>query len=271
MMRRAFLTSIFFIAGIYCCLTGFAPAQTPDRGPYSPGRYAPGSQPGWERLLLRPDPSAPEDEAQGGRTALGTPVARRIEECFPAEPRNLFWEVDKVTSGPNGALEPLNYRTELSGRTTTEDPRDAIRGQNTWMLWGEGNEAFWGWIQERGYGLVDFLILLDSREREHRFRDTGLINQPGMKPQEDPAKRILGLYLDEADGENIKLKPPKQELDDKGEPLVRPPEPPPGHPRRALFEPGDAKMYEDVVKALPKDGVNYNVYGYPSGVVGPPA
>ena len=79
MMRRACLTPVLCIAGICCGLAGFVPAQTPNRSTYSPGGYVPDSQPGWERFVTRPDPSAPEDEAQGGRTALGTPVARRLE------------------------------------------------------------------------------------------------------------------------------------------------------------------------------------------------
>jgi len=68
-------------------------------------------------------------------------VEKRIEECFPAEPRNLFWEVDKVASGPGGALERLNYDVNGDGKISDQE-RDAIRGQNTWMLWGEGNETF---------------------------------------------------------------------------------------------------------------------------------
>jgi hypothetical protein len=136
------------------------------------------------------------------------------------------------------------------------------------MLWGEGNETFWGWLQERGYGLADFLILLDSRRRDHRFKDFGLVSQPGMKAQTDPTKRILGLYLDQADGENIKLRqPPGGELDGDGKPLTRPPQPPPGHPKM-IFKPGDQELYDQVIAQLPKDGVDYSIYGYPSGIVG---
>jgi hypothetical protein len=125
-----------------------------------------------------------------------------------------------------------------------------------------------GTLQERGYGLADFLILLDSRQRDHRFRDSGLINQPGMKKQTDPRKRVLGLYLDQADGDEIKLKqPPEGEMDGNGKPLTRPPQAPAGHPS-LVFKPGDQKLYNDVISQLPKDGVDYDVYGYPSGVVG---
>jgi hypothetical protein len=150
-------------------LAGFA--ESPEASRYPGASHVPDSQPGWKQFLTKADPNAPKDEPQGGRTAQGSPVAKRIEECFPAEPRNLFWEVDKIAGGPGGQLVPLNYDLDGDGKISDQE-RDAIRGQNTWMLWGEGNEAFWGWLQERGYGLVDFLILLDSRQRNYRFRDS---------------------------------------------------------------------------------------------------
>src|SRR6266498_5870076 len=49
------------------------------------------------------------DEAKGGVTLAGTPVTPRTPECFPAEPRDLFWQMDTVASGPNGQLQPLNF------------------------------------------------------------------------------------------------------------------------------------------------------------------
>jgi mono/diheme cytochrome c family protein len=245
-------------------LAGFA--ESPEASRYPGASHVPDSQPGWKQFLTKADPNAPKDEPQGGRTAQGSPVAKRIEECFPAEPRNLFWEVDKIAGGPGGQLVPLNYDLDGDGKISDQE-RDAIRGQNTWMLWGEGNEAFWGWLQERGYGLVDFLILLDSRQRNYRFRDSGLINQPGMKEQTDPGRRVLGLYLDQADGEAIKLKSPDGEKDGDGNLLTGPPQAPPGHPE-LFFRPGDRNLYESVIAQLPKDGVDYNIYGYPSGVIG---
>jgi hypothetical protein len=252
---------------IWFGFTGLTLAELPPPNNYPGASHIPNSQPGWQQFLTKVDPSAAKDEPQGGRTAQGTPVEKRIEECFPAEPRNLFWEVDQVASGPGGALKRLNYDVDGDGKISDQE-RDAIRGQNTWILWGEGNETFWNWLQQRGYGLVDFLILLDSRQREHRFRDAGLINQPGMKMQADRRKRILGLYLDQANGDKIKLKsPPEGDYDENGKPLLGPPQPPPGHPKYIL-KPGDQALYDSVIAQLPKDGVDYDVYGYPSGVVG---
>jgi mono/diheme cytochrome c family protein len=261
---RSLLRLILFIFW----LTEITRGDSPPSNSYPAASHVPSAQSGWQQFLTKVDPNAARDEPDGGRTAQGTPVEKRIEECFPAERRNLFWEVDEVASGPGGKLEPLNYHVKHRA-TISDEERDAIRGQNTWILWGEGNEAFWNWLQQRGYGLADFLILLDSRKREHRFQNAGLINQPGMISQPDRAKRILGLYLDQADGDKIILKsPPEGDFDESGKPILGPPKPPPGHPPQMVFKPGDQALYDSVIAQLPKDGVDYDVYGYPSGVVG---
>lgn len=227
------------------------------RAGYPGASHVPDAQPGWESFLDGPDEDAPYDEAQGGMTMRGTPLNRRDERCFPAETRNVFHQMDQVPSGPDGQLEPFAWHSDARGR-------DGIRGQNTWVLWGEGNEAFWGWIQEKGYGLIDFMVMLDSRQRGNRFRDTGMINQPGMRTSTTP---ILGLYLDEADGDAILLTQPPDDVDPATGEVATRPEPPPGHPQQ-LFEPGDAALYEQVLARLPDDGLDPAVYGYPSGVVG---
>jgi hypothetical protein len=199
------------------------------------------------------------DEARAGMTLNGTPVSVRTAECFPAEPRDVFWKMDWVPSGPNGELQPLNFDENGDGKVDDSE-RDAIRGRNTWLLWGGGNEAFWAWLQEKGYGLTDFLILMDSRRRANRFKEAGLINQPGFEISTEP---ILGLYIDAAkkDGSATLLPPqgpnqnsevaktgysysyndaPKAELyDAQGRKLANPvyrPTPPPGHPTE-LFKP----------------------------------
>ena len=240
--------------------TGLDQADEPPAyraSPPAPARGAEGDE-------TRPDPDAPEDEAQGGRTAAGTPVHRRNDQCFPAETRNLFSEVDMVPSGTAGQLQPFDYG---DGHAVTPQGRNAIRGQNTWMLWGEGNETFWGWLQQDGYGLVDFLVLLDSRARHQRFKNGGIVNQPGMKAQTDPGRKILGLYLDEADGDNIQLRQPATDIDPATGALAVRPQPPGKHPQD-LFEPGDVELYKRVLAALPQDGVDLTIYGYPTGVVG---
>ena len=200
------------------------------------------------------------DEAKGGKTLRSTSVSPRTDRCFPAEPRDLFWQMDQVV-WKRGHLEPLNFDENGDGRVDNSE-RDAIRGRNTWLLWGGGNEAFWGWLQERGYGLTDFLILMDSRQRANRFKTAGLINQPGF---ESSTKPLLGLYLDQpkdGDWRNAMLRPPPprdasdnpiktpyegsskydaepERYDAQGRRLAEPvyrPSPPPGHPTQ-LFKP----------------------------------
>jgi hypothetical protein len=265
------------------------------------------------------------DEAKGGVTFRGTPVAPRTIKCFPAEPRDLFWQMDMVFSKKAGKLVPLDFdededgevgdkpNPEFNGRDPLGDPadRDGIRGRNTWLLWGGGNEAFWGWLQEQAYGLNDFLILMDSRQRANRFKTAGLINQPGFVSSNE---RILGLYLDKADGEKALLRPPPkrlpsgdvdeewvksrprysdrykaepEEYDAQGRKLKNPvyrPAPPQNH-YTELFEPWMTKQEwkeqkrsdddpfknyvpEVVRERLPYDGLDPQVYGYPSGIFG---
>ena len=143
------------------------------------------------------------DEARSGMTLNRTPVSIRTPECFPAEPRDVFWEMDQV-AGPDGKLQPLDFDENGDGKVDDKE-RDAIRGRNTWLLWGGGNETFWDWLQQKGYGLTDFLILMDSRRRDSRFKNAGIITQPGFVQATEP---ILGLYIDQAnpDGSAI-LKP----------------------------------------------------------------
>jgi len=213
------------------------------------------------------EPDAPVDEASGGLTARGVQRIRRTEMCFPTETRNLFSEVDKVVVGHDTAPRPIDY---FDGKSVPPDARKAIQGQNTWMLWGEGNDAFWGWLQENGYGLADFLILLDSRNRARRFADGGLMNQPGMIQRAQPLKG-LGLYLDQADGGKVRLTAPPTDIDAATGKLAEPVKAPANHSGerfREFFEIGDEALYRQTVSQLANDGVDPRVYGYPSGVVG---
>ena len=258
------------LAALVLTLGGCAPDNEVDT-PYLGANHVPESRRGWEKLQTVPDPEAPMDEAKGGKTARGTSITARLPECFPAETRNVFSEVDKVFDSTTKTLQPFNY---TDGKAVTPEGRDAIRGQNTWMLWGEGNEAFWGWLQEQGYGLVDFLVLLDSRHRDTRFQRAGMINQPGMRSSQ---RQNLGLYLDEADDQGFTLKAPPSDIDKTTGAATLPPAHPPkteqcnrchANGKAQLFEVGDTEMYSKALQQLPQDGVDPSVYGYPSGVLG---
>ncbi len=71
-----------------------------------------------------------------------------------------------------------------------------IKGRNTWNLWCAGTEQFWERMSRESYGLIDLLKTIDSRERTNRFKERGLINEPGFQPATKPDQ--YGLWIDEA-------------------------------------------------------------------------
>jgi hypothetical protein len=114
-------------------------------------------------------------------------------------------------------------------------------------MWCAGNEHFWDWLAQHGYGVLDFLQAIDSRRRESRLHDLGLINQPGLKRSDKPGP--WGLYLDTVESQ----------IGVDG-----------------TYSPGAGPNYESYAdpykdpqgRKLQTDGVNPLVYGYPSGVIG---
>jgi len=73
---------------------------------------------------------------------------------------------------------------------------DEIKGRNTWNLWCGGNEQFWDRMSREAYGLTDMLRMIDSRNRGARFKELGLINQPGYRQASKPDQ--YGVWIDEA-------------------------------------------------------------------------
>ncbi len=83
---------------------------------------------------------------------------------------------------------------------------DEIKGRNTWNLWCGGNEQFWDRVAREALGLFDLLKTIDSRKRDERFKELGLINQPGFKRATKPDKH--GLWIDEpVEGEPAGIDP----------------------------------------------------------------
>jgi hypothetical protein len=73
---------------------------------------------------------------------------------------------------------------------------DEIKGRNTWDMWCGGDEQFWDSMSQKSYGFIDMLKTIDSRNRPTRFKDMGLINQPGYRQATKPDE--YGLWIDEA-------------------------------------------------------------------------
>ncbi|MEO6568212.1 MAG: hypothetical protein ABIO94_05570, partial [Opitutaceae bacterium] len=84
---------------------------------------------------------------------------------------------------------------------------DEIKGRNTWNLWTGGNEQFWDRMSRESFGLMDLLSTIDSRNRASRFKEKGLINQPGYRQATKPD--VYGLWIDEA------IEPEPEAIDQK--------------------------------------------------------
>ena len=113
--------------------------------------------------LLRPAiPAAIDDAKAAGKTTAD----------FPETASRAFDEMD-------------------GGQPLSEDERE---GRNTWLLWTAGDQVFWDGMAQRGLGVGDLLKAIDSRHRKTRFKDMGLMNQPGFK--EATQADEFGLWLD---------------------------------------------------------------------------
>ena len=73
---------------------------------------------------------------------------------------------------------------------------EEIKGRNTWNLWCGGDEEFWDRVAREALGLFDLIKTIDSRKHDTRFKELGLINQPGYRQATKPDKN--GLWIDEA-------------------------------------------------------------------------
>jgi len=86
---------------------------------------------------------------------------------------------------------------EMDGAITVSDAER--KGRNTWILWTAGDETFWDTMARDGAGIGDLLRAIDSRQRATRFRDGGMINQPGFTAASKPDQ--YGLWIDEGQQE----------------------------------------------------------------------
>jgi hypothetical protein len=72
--------------------------------------------------------------------------------------------------------------------------RQALRGRIVWNLWVGDSGLMWDWLAQNGFGTADLLKTVDSRRHDSRFRDIGIINQPGFMQASRPD--LYGLFID---------------------------------------------------------------------------
>ena len=153
---------------------------------------------------------------------------------------------------------------DMAGGTATPGARklelspEAVKGRNAWVIWSAGNEAWWNWLAQSGYGTIDLLKLVDHTDRGTRFGRTGLINEPGTRPPtEEETGRTHG----------VRFARPVREKTATSDAHVEYRTGPPGWHAASTFDP--EKPYAEGGYGDNADpSARYPVYGYPSGVVG---
>jgi len=88
------------------------------------------------------------------------------------------------------------------GRGAQNYTPEQRRGRDTWIFWTAGNEKFYRLGTKLGGKIgvsIEYLRLLDSRERATRFERLGLINEPHCRPATKPDE--YGLWLDQWAGD----------------------------------------------------------------------
>jgi hypothetical protein len=117
-----------------------------------------------------------------------------VSGCRKNEPAHNYDEAKARGKTPADYPElALDVFKEMDGGV--ELTVDEIKGRNTWLLWTAGNEAFWDYMSQHSYGLTDLLKTLDTRQRGTRFKEMGLVNEPGFQRASKPDQ--YGVWLDE--------------------------------------------------------------------------
>ncbi len=103
----------------------------------------------------------------------------------------------------DGAEPGQPVRATLDVKSPSLEPEEVV-GRNTWMAWCAGNEGFWDLLCTDSLGFIDLLKLVDSRQRNLRFANTGMINEPGMEQAKFARPDEHGLWLDAPAREDIR-------------------------------------------------------------------
>ena len=144
------------------------------------------------------------DEAAKRAMAEGISIAKAADYfSYRGEVPDYFAGMDSISISADARLpDQLLTIDEASQAVTRPDAqvtsvplnKSETIGRNTWMVWCAGNEGFWDWLSTDSLGFIDLMKLVDSRKRNNRFRDTGLINEPEMDRASVPDQ--FGLWLD---------------------------------------------------------------------------
>ncbi|MDQ3624392.1 MAG: hypothetical protein M3463_18185, partial [Verrucomicrobiota bacterium] len=184
---------------------------------------------GWHRLQTCAAatanlPAKLDEAAETAKKKNTAPAEFARQHYYPREIQDYFKEMDQVarrTTAENGQPKPHQLLDKLAidppalenpiTRPEKGDPDfeakarlhdSEVLGRNSWMIWCAGNEGFWDWLATDAFGFIDLLKLIDSRNRAARFRDAGMINEPGMG--QAPAQGEFGLWLDLAGREEVR-------------------------------------------------------------------
>ena len=105
------------------------------------------------------------------------------------DPETRSWTTLVAASPRISPSSPRDVFQKMDGAIALSE--DEIKGRNTWNLWTAGNEQFWDRMSRESFGLIDLLSTIDSRNRASRFKEKGLINQPGYR--QAPSRRVWPL------------------------------------------------------------------------------
>ncbi len=103
---------------------------------------------------------------------------------YKAQPANWKETAVDVFPGMNGVTLDPNI----------PDQKEALRGRIVWNLWVGDSGLMWDWLAQNGFGTADLIKTVDSRRHGTRFREIGIINQPGFVQATAPDQ--YGLFID---------------------------------------------------------------------------
>src|SRR5580704_7763868 len=121
-----------------------------------------------------------------GIAVLSLLIKPLFESAVPDDAKAAGKTVADFPQTASHALDAMD-----GGLSLSDDER---KGRNTWILWTAGDQTFWDRMAQQGLGTADLLKTIDSRVRSSRFKDMGLVNQPGFEPAKQPDQ--YGLWLD---------------------------------------------------------------------------